>query len=121
MMTRKWARAKQAGAHGLRRGAWYPVVNDTGDEVVVLDIGKKNVPVSRSMVVLADGKPDEWCVVQWEESHRGMERASDERFGLTYVVCPGCRGRAHAEPPNVARMICSDCGGDFAIDWSTPG
>ena len=25
---RKWARVKRAGAHGMRRGAWYAVLNE---------------------------------------------------------------------------------------------
>ncbi len=89
MGLEKWARPKP-GAHGLRRGAWYAVVNEMNTAMIVLDVQKNNVPVPRDMLVFSDQAPMKWTVVQWEESQRGAERASEENDGLTYAVCPIC-------------------------------
>jgi hypothetical protein len=118
--ARKWARARGAGAHGLRRGAWYLVVNDTQQSVVILNVRKQNVPVPRSMLDVRTGSPDMWSVVVWQESQRGAKRASEENLGLQYGVCPACGERAALQPPNVAESTCAQCGGTFAVDWERP-
>lgn len=118
--SRKWARPRGPGAHGLRRGAWYLVVNDTQQGVVILNVRKQNVPVPRSMLDIRAGSPDAWSVVQWQESQRGAKRASQESLGLQYGVCPACGERTRLEPPRVAELTCAQCGGTFAVDWERP-
>jgi hypothetical protein len=118
--ARKWARAKGAGAHGLRRGAWYLVVNDSQAEVVLLNVRKNNVPVPRSMLFISDQKPVRWSVVRWQETQRGAQRASDYEFGLQYAVCPACGERSVIEPPDARQLTCGDCKGTFPIDWENP-
>jgi hypothetical protein len=118
--ARKWARARGAGAHGLRRGAWYLVVNDTQQSVVILNVRKQNVPVPRSMLDVRTGSPDMWSVVVWQESQRGAKRASEENLGLQYGVCPACGERTPLEPPDAAELTCTQCGGTFAVDWERP-
>ncbi len=118
--SRKWARARGAGAHGLRRGAWYLVVNDTQPSVVILDVRRQNVPVPRSMLEIRPESPSAWSVVQWEESQRGAKRASQEQLGLQYGVCPACGERAGLDSPSVAQLTCEHCGGTFAVDWERP-
>lgn len=117
---RKWARAKGAGAHGLRRGAWYLVVNDTQPAVVVLDVRRTNVPVPRDMLEVRKEKPNAWSVVKWEETQRGARRASDHQLGLLYAVCPSCGERGAIEPPDAARLTCQHCHGTFDVDWDHP-
>lgn len=117
---RKWARAKGAGAHGLRRGAWYLVVNDAQTNVVLLNVRKDNVPVPRTMLDMSEGKPDKWSVVKWQETQRGARRASDHQLGLTYGVCPACGERGAIEPPEAAQLSCVHCGGTFPVDWDHP-
>ena len=117
---RKWARARGPGAHGLRRGAWYLVVNDTQPSVVILNVRKRNVPVPRSMVEIRPESPNTWSVVQWQESQRGAKRAGQEQLGLQYGVCPACGERARLDPPKVAELTCTQCGGTFAVDWERP-
>jgi hypothetical protein len=117
--ARKWARAKGAGAHGLRRGAWYLVVNDSHPEVVLLDVRRTNVPVPRNMLDIREGKPNLWSVVKWQETQRGARRASDE-LGLQYAVCPSCGERGTIEPPDAAELRCEHCHGTFRLDWDHP-
>jgi hypothetical protein len=118
--ARKWARAKGAGAHGLRRGAWYLVVNDSQPAVVLLYVRKTNVPVPRSMLDIAEAKPNKWSVVKWQETQRGARRASDHELGLLYAVCPSCGERGAIEPHDAAQLTCASCGGTFALDWEHP-
>jgi hypothetical protein len=121
MMARKWARLRQAGAQGLRRGAWYPVVSESGDSIVVLDVNKRMVPVPRSMLVMSPSRPARWTVVRWDETQRGAQRASESALGLTYVVCPECRLRAALDPPDAAKLTCVQCAREYEVDWSAFG
>jgi hypothetical protein len=116
MTAKLWARVKQSGAHGLRRGAWYPVVNDKKHDLVIVDVNKKNVPVARALVELTEDTPRRWSVVAWDAADRGSQRASESRFGLVYGVCPGCRGRLSLED-GTDTATCSGCGGEFEVDW----
>ncbi len=120
MQAKKWARVKDTGAHGLRRGAWFLVVNDTLPSLVVLDVRRHNVPVPRSQVDLSDAHPTKWSVVQWKHGQRGLQRVSEVNFGLIYAVCPECSNRQQFDPPDTKRMRCAECGGDFEIDWDNP-
>ncbi len=116
---KKWARAKQSGAHGLRRGAWYAVVNDGHPKMAVLSVRKHNVPVPREMLEFGDEAPTQWSVVQWKETQRGARRASEANQGLIYAVCPACRERARIEL-DTKRITCAHCHGDFTVDWDHP-
>ncbi len=119
MTARSWARVLQAGAHGLRRGAWYPVVNVTNRELVLLDVHKANVPVPRTLVELSDHSPDAWSVVQWDGTEPGADRAGELNRGLTYAVCPHCRARAPLGQ-EAERMVCPECTRDAEVDWAHP-
>ena len=121
MGPEKWARPKP-GTHGLRRGAWYPVVNEMGSTaMIVLDVRKNNVAVPRDMLVLSEAAPSMWTVVRWQESQRGAERAIQENHGLTYIVCPACQTRADAAPPETPHLKCAHCDGAYTVDWENVG
>lgn len=115
----RWARAKRSGAHGLRRGAWYSVVNESS-KLVVIEVRKENVPVPRDMVELSDARPTMWSVVNWDEAQLGARRASETDFGLSYAVCPSCGDRQTIEPPRAESLKCDACGGTFEVDWEHP-
>jgi hypothetical protein len=119
MIPKKWARVKRSGTHGLRRGAWYPVVSDPPTGLVILSVRKHNVPVLRAHLDLDDAPPSRWSIVRWTEQQRGAQRASEQNVGLTYAVCPACSGRAKAEV-QAPRLTCPDCGGTFPVDWEHP-
>ncbi len=120
MNSQKWARPKP-GAHGLRRGAWYRVVNEMGSQMVVLDVSRNNVPVPRDMLVLTEQTPDKWTVVSWQETQRGAMRASESETGLQYAVCPSCRSRSALDGAQTPTMTCQKCGNTFPVDWEHPG
>lgn len=119
-MPKLWARVRQTGAHGLRRGAWYVVVNDSKPTIVFLDVHRKNIPMDRSLVDLRDEPPSMWSVVQREsEEPVTARRESWVDLNLTYGVCPQCRHRTNLTD-GTASAPCSNCGGTFAIDWVHP-
>ncbi len=119
MTPKRWARVRRSGAHGLRRGAWYAVVNDSKPSLVFLDVNKKNVAVDRSLLEFSEVKPWRWSVVNREDNDDASKRASDASLNPTYGVCPGCRGRGNIVP-EAERATCDNCRGDFLVDWDNP-
>jgi hypothetical protein len=117
MPQKRWARARQTGAHGLRRGAWYLLVNDPGGSLIILNVRKHNIPVPRTMVVVSDDSPERWSVVRWDEYQLGVQTASQKGTGLMYVVCPKCGARKQIDPPKAAQMTCDQCQGGFPVNW----
>ncbi len=96
-----WARSRgdSAEQEGLRRGAWYRVVEDPEKQWVVLDVHQVEVRVPRGNLELRKERPKGWSVVH--EPH---------------LVCPGCHKRQHmsGQPKEVK---CYECGNTFAVDW----
>jgi hypothetical protein len=120
MGPKKWARVKLSGAHNLRRGAWYPVVNDSSAKIVVLDVAKRNVPVPRESVELADAKPEAWSVVKFNPDKPLPARISQENLPLTYAVCPFCRARSVEVDGGTPMLKCDECGKEAPVDWDNP-
>ncbi len=114
---RKWARVKRAGAHGVRRGAWYAVLNDSKSNIVVLDVNKKAVPVDRSMLDFTTQKPRKWSVVQLDPQKDAADMAGEAGLGSLYGVCPSCAGRANLKQDDT-QLSCPVCQLLFEIDWS---
>jgi hypothetical protein len=112
-----WARVKQLGAHGLRRGAWYPVVNEVTEEMLVVDVAKQNVPVPRQLVDVSERAPRRWSIVVREPSEPGADRISAEGHPLEYAVCPGCRSRVPFGGGRPEQMDCPNCQRRYPIDW----
>ncbi len=119
MSPSKWARVKHSEAHGLRRGAWYPVVHNGGSSTVVLDVNKANRPVNRANLEFSDEKPDKWSVVKRDPGERAARRANDAELGALYGVCPKCNGRATLDA-SADRWTCPSCGFESEIDWANP-
>jgi hypothetical protein len=97
-----WARSQGARAEkeGLRRGAWYRVVEDAGKQWVVLDVHQVEVRVPKGNVEVRRDRPRAWSVVH--EPH---------------LVCPGCHKRHHVSG-QPSELRCPECGNTFAVDWT---
>lgn len=115
---RKWGRLLRPGGHGLRRGAWYPVLDDAQPDAVTLDVNRQSVTVERALIELATEKPRKWSVVRWNTREDEAKRASQANLGTTYGVCPNCRGRANIELSDTQRK-CPVCELLFEIDWGS--
>lgn len=97
-----WARSKEDRAErdGLRRGAWYRVVEDKGQSWVVLDVHHVEVRIPKDDVDLRGDRPTTWSVVR-----------------APYLVCPGCHVRRYV-PGQVKESKCPECGNTYKVDWS---
>ncbi len=108
-----WARVGPAGAHTLRRGAWYPVVRISTSNIVVLDVNRQNVPVDRRLLEIRYEVPSRWTIVRCEP--RLAERVG-RVFPLTYAVCPACRNR-QAFDASTQELTCDKCHRPASLAW----
>lgn len=113
LQAKGWARVGPAGAHTLRRGAWYPVVRISSSNIVVLDVNRKNVPVDKRLLEIRYHPPERWTIVQCEP--RVLQRVG-RVFPLTYAVCPTCRHRQAVER-DLKEMSCDRCRKSAALAW----
>lgn len=101
MSTVQWARSRgdRAESEGLRRGAWYRVVEDLGKAWVVVDVHHVEIRIPREDLELRAERPKQWSVVHHP-----------------YIVCPGCSVRRYVtgDPKDYK---CPDCGNTYKIDW----
>jgi hypothetical protein len=97
-----WARSRgdRAEREGLRRGAWYRIVEEPGKPWVVLDVHNVEVRVQKESLEVRRERPKAWSVVR--EPH---------------LVCPGCHRRQYVagQPKDVQ---CDECGSRHAVDWN---
>jgi hypothetical protein len=101
MAELRWARSRadRAEKEGLRRGAWYRVVEEPGQAWLVLDVNQVEIRVPKDSIELRTDRPRAWSVVH--EPH---------------LVCPGCHKRHHVtgQPKDVK---CYECGNTYTVDW----
>jgi len=105
LQVKGWARVGPAGAHTLRRGAWYPVVRISSTNIVVLDVNRQNVPVDRRFLEIRYHPPERWSIVRCDP--RVLERLG-RVFPLTYAVCPSCRHRQSFDA-DLRELTCDRC------------
>ncbi|HYU09529.1 MAG TPA: hypothetical protein VEK77_09125 [Gemmatimonadales bacterium] len=115
---RGWARCLDNVADVLRRGAWYPIVEETTDGKVVLEVRKKPVRISRIDVAVRDTPPDQWSIV----TRTGLLRPTlgsreGEEVTTTYAVCPHCQERQDLSG-KPATLKCLRCTKESTVDWS---
>lgn len=109
-----WARSYGSRAErlGLRRGAWYRVVEDRSQPWVVLDVNHIEVRVPRLYLQFRGESPSAWCVV--EPAAAGSEQSP------TRVVCPACHAR-YGLRQRITELQCQACGKVYPVDWENPG
>ena len=107
-----WARVKTDLHLGLRRGAWYRVIRETGSQVI-LDVDHRPATILQEYLEFASVRPDRWTIVERPSDVAGAAAG----WGQSYGVCPHCTHRASLVHP-VVEARCSKCGGTFLIDWS---
>jgi uncharacterized protein YbaR (Trm112 family) len=100
-----WARSRgnRAERQGLRRGAWYRIVEDPSQDYVVLDVHHVEIRTPRDHVEIRQEPPKGWSVVR--EPH---------------LVCPGCHAR-YVIPEGAKDAKCPECGRTYPIDWKDAG
>ncbi len=114
MSTMGWARCT-TNSDVLRRGAWYPVIEETGDGHVVVQMDQQRLSISRGDVRVRAEPPDRWSIVV----RTGVMRPtwSGVKVANTYAVCPHCRERKEFDgKPEV--LECVRCRKTAPVDWS---
>ena len=107
-----WARARGPGAHLMRLGAWYQVLGNSAN-LVVLDIARRNVAIPRDLLQISPLRPERFSVVPRSPSKR---RGKSDDSSSTYAVCPvsGTRVGLSGHPDSIE---CPSCGHRGAVDW----
>src|SRR6266513_5979687 len=62
-VTLGWARCADNVADILRRGAWYPIVEELADGHVVVEVRQQRVRLPRGDVTIRTEVPDHWSIV----------------------------------------------------------
>ncbi len=109
-----WARSYGSRAErlGLRRGAWYRVVEHRSKPWVVLDVNHIEVRVPRTYLQFRGESPSAWCVV--EPASAGIEDSPAR------LVCPACHARFQLWR-GITELCCPACGKVSPVDWDDPG
>lgn len=111
-----WARVVRDGVYPLRRGAWYPVVNDKALRLVIVDVGRKNVAVPRERLMVRRHRPEHWSLVLRRPNDANPVRGTGQDLGSLYAVCPISRTRVRVQGRPVL-LGCPDCGHRADLDW----
>ena len=118
MPANSWARTQDKFAATLRRGAWYPVVEEDPAGQVVVQVGQERVTLKREMALVRTEPPTHWSVVVRTGVMRptwgGQHNVSDN----TYAVCPHCAERQFFDGQPRA-IECRRCHKNSPVDWST--
>lgn len=99
----------------LRRGAWYPILEET-PEGVVLEVDQQRLLLPRDELRLRPDRPETWSIVV----RTGVMRPTltGPKLVTTYAVCPDCAGRQEFEGKPES-MMCVRCRRAARVDWST--
>jgi hypothetical protein len=117
MATLGWARCTDRIADVLRRGAWYPIVEEAKNGEVVLEVREKRVRVSRDDLHLRTIQPDRWSIVERTGVLRPTLGGQGTGMVTTYAVCPFCCERQdYTGHPK--HLTCDKCGKSAEVDWS---
>jgi hypothetical protein len=112
-----WARCTDNVADVLRRGAWYPIVEESADGHVVVEVRGRGVRLARADLSVRENPPDRWSIVVRTGVLRPTLDGRGREMVSTYAVCPHCHERRDFadNPPNLA---CTRCGATSPVDWS---
>jgi len=115
-VARAWATGAAGVADVLRRGAWYPVLEESDDGTVLIDVDHIPLRFRREDLRLRSDRPDMWSIVV----RTGVMRPTlaGPKLVTTYAVCPDCTGRQEFEGQPES-LMCVRCRRAAKVDWST--
>src|SRR2546430_14814291 len=108
-ITLGWARCADNVADILRRGAWYPIVEESPDGHVVVEVRQQRVRLARADVTTRAEPPDHWSIVARTRVLRPTLGGRGRDALATYAVCPLCPYRQDL-PGKPATPKCVHCG-----------
>lgn len=112
---RAWATGAPGKGDVLRRGAWYPVLEETATELVI-EVDHQPMRVPHEEVRVRADRPTMWSVV----IRTGVMRPTlaGQKLVTSYAVCPDCTGRQEIEGEPES-MMCTRCRRAAKVDWDT--
>ena len=115
MWARMWAAVKPRKAPTLRRGAWYPVVQQH-EATVEIGCGADSVAVPQRLLEIRKGKPHRFTVVRRGDHDPNPLQGTKADLGTTYAVCPAgnCRIPLFGIPEEIE---CPTCGHRGPVGW----
>jgi hypothetical protein len=119
----RWARlyptARPFTRPMLRHGAWYPVVRDLDQRVVVV-VKDRRVAVPRHLLEFRERRPERFTVVYRPKTRAEPSYGTPGDLGRIYAVCPACGARmpVFGEPPS---LVCRGCGHRGPVAWWETG
>ena len=116
-VTLGWARCADNVADILRRGAWYPVVEEATDGYIVVEVRQQRVRLAKSDVTIRSEPPDHWSIVVRTGVMRPTLGGNREAVTQTYAVCPTCNERQEFSG-KPTRLRCTKCRNEASVDWS---
>ena len=94
------------------------MVNDKASSLLVLDVARRNVAVSRRSVEMRVSEPDKFSIVIRNPDDPRPANLEGEDLGLTYAVCPRSRVRvAYTGHPDT--LECPICQCPHPVDWES--
>ena len=117
MATLGWARCTDNVEDVLRRGAWYPIVEESADGHIQVDVRGRRVRLSTADISLRREPPDRWSIVVRTGVLRPTLGGQGKEVVNTYAVCPRCQQRQDFTG-RPATLACAGCGVTAPVDWS---
>jgi hypothetical protein len=117
MATFGWARCTDSVADVLRRGAWYPVVDEPAAGQLVVEVRGQRVQLRAADVRVRREPPAHWSIVLRTGVLRPTLGGQGREVVNTYAVCPHCHHREDFSG-RPATLTCGGCGATAAVDWS---
>jgi hypothetical protein len=112
---RGWATGAPGLADVLRRGAWYPVLEEYADGVLV-EVDRQQMRFQADEVRVRADRPETWSIV----IRTGVMRPTlaGPKLVTTYAVCPDCSGRQEFDG-RPETLMCVRCRRASKVDWDS--
>ena len=102
-------------------GAWYPVVGETTNERVVIEIVGRKVAIQKKYLEVRDKRPNTFtAVTRTRQTLQTLRKDQAIEIERIYAVCPHCMNRVPAFPGQ-AQASCKRCGHAAEIAWWDTG
>ncbi len=103
-----------------RHGVWYPIVSDSAENLVILEVHRAHVAIPRKLLEIRRERPERFTVVYRSREDENPARGQANDLGRVYAVCPveGSRVRL---TDGQTMLECPNCGHRGQVAWWETG